>query len=234
MSGARVLYAALVRKRLLKVPVLLWASFVAVSVVFFLVPQIDLAASRAYYTPQVGFEIKGLWYERLIHGSVGVSLVLGNIALIVLWRFRRSARRSTIALGGKELAFLLVFLALGPGLIVNGVLKERWGRARPADIVEFGGDREFTPAFVLSDQGGRAFSSGHAAASFYWIVVALLIAPRQKRWTYIAVVYCLIVSWARIAAGGHFLSDVVTSYFLMAILVLAMYGAVYERGRPAS
>lgn len=234
MPVARILFDALVRKRLLNVPVWLWAAFVAVSAVFLLIPQIDLAISRAYYTPQIGFEIKGLWYERLIHRSVGVLLVLGNIALVAVWCLKRFAGRWTIALSGKELVFLLVFLALGPGLIVNGMLKENWGRARPADIVEFGGTREFTPAFVLSDQGGRAFSSGHAAASFYWIVVSLLIAPRRRWWTYIAVVYCLVVSWTRIAAGGHFLSDVVTSFFVMAMLALAMYGVVYERREPAS
>jgi lipid A 4'-phosphatase len=234
MPATRVLFDALARKRLLNAPVWLWAAFVAVSAVFLLFPQIDLAVSRTFYTPQVGFEIKGLWYERVIHRSVGVSLVFGNIALLVLWRFKRFVHRWTIALNGKDLAFLLLFLALGPGLIVNGLLKENWGRARPADIVQFGGTRELTAAFVPSDQEGKSFSSGHAAASFYWIVVALLIAPRRKWWTYLAVAYCLVVSWMRIAAGGHFLSDVVTSFFIMAILALAMYGIVYERPEPAS
>jgi lipid A 4'-phosphatase len=234
MPIARVSFYALARKRLLNAPVWLWATFVAVSAVFLLIPQIDLAVSRAFYTPDIGFETKGIWYERLVHRSVGVSLVLGNIALIVIWGVRALANRQAINFRGKELVFLLVFLGLGPGLVVNGLLKENWGRARPADIVQFGGTREFTPAFVLSDQGGKSFSSGHAAASFFWILVALLIAPRHKLWIFLAVAYCLVVSWMRIAAGGHFLSDVVTSYFIMAILALAMYGAAYRKRESAS
>ena len=234
MPVARVLFDTLSRDRLLKATVWLSAAFIAVSAVFVLIPQIDLAVSRAFFTPDVGFETKGLWYERLIHRSVGVLLVLGNMALLVLWRSKRFANPGVVTLRGKELVFLLVFLALGPGLIVNGLLKESWGRARPAQILQFGGNRDFTPAFVLSDQEGKSFSSGHAAASFYWIVVALLIAPRPKWWTYLAAAYCLIVSWMRIAAGGHFLSDVLTSIFVMALLALAMYGAAYERREPAS
>ena len=234
MPIARVLFEALARKRLLNVPVWLWAAFIAVSAVFLLVPEIDLAVSRTFYTPDIGFETKGMWYERLVHRSVGVSLVLGNIALIVMWGVNALVNPRVIDFGGKEVLFLLAFLGLGPGLLVNSLLKENWGRARPADIVQFGGNREFTPAFVLSDQGGRSFSSGHAAASFFWILVALLIAPRQKWWVFLAVAYCFVVSWMRIAAGGHFLSDIITSYFMMAILALAMYGAAYRKRKSAS
>lgn len=233
MTVARVSLNEIMRKRLLNVPVWLWVAFVAVSAVFVLAPQIDLVVSRSFYTPDLGFELKGRWWERLIHGSVGASLVLGNIALILMWRSKRFANRPTIALSGKELGFLLVFLSLGPGLLVNSLLKENWGRARPVDIVAFGGSREFTPAFVVSDQEGKSFTSGHAAASFFWIVVALLIAPERKWWTFLAVAYCLVVSGMRVAAGGHFLSDVVSSYFIMAILALAMYGVAYREREPA-
>ncbi len=236
MPIARPGFLTLARHRLLKVPVWLWAAFASVSLAFVAVPQIDLAVSRFFYTPEVGFETKGMWYERLMHASVGVSLVLGNIGLIVLWLFQGTASRRGIDFSGKKLLFLLVFLALGPGLIVNGLLKENWGRARPVDVIEFSGSKEFTPAFVLSDQDGKSFSSGHAAASFYWVVVALLIASRRKRWVYLALSYCLLVSWMRVAAGGHFLSDVVTSVFTMGILAFVMYGIVYpEKGSsPAS
>jgi lipid A 4'-phosphatase len=199
-----------------------------------LVPQIDLVVSRAYYTPGTGFRIKGLWYEYLIHRSVGISLVVGCVALILMWRFKGLGNRWAIDLSGRKLLLLLVFLGLGPGLTVNVLLKENWGRARPDDIVQFGGTREFTPAFVVSDQDGKSFSSGHAAASTFWVLVALLIARRRKRWTVVAVCYCLVVSWMRIAAGGHFLSDVVTSFFLMAILASAMCGIAHGSCQFAS
>src|SRR6478672_12010674 len=36
-------------------------------------------------------------------------------------------------------------LVLGPGLLVNGVLKEHWARPRPGAVVEFGGTLPFMP-----------------------------------------------------------------------------------------
>jgi len=219
------------RRRLLWVPLWLWIALTAFCALFLLVPQIDLAVSKHFFTPGVGFEAKGTWLERLMHGSVGFLLIWGNLGLIALLLIGRSAPRLRIGLGAKELAFLLLLLALGPGLIVNGLLKENWGRARPIDLVQFGGSKTFTAAFVPSEQEGKSFSSGHAAASAYWTVVVLLLAPRRTWLLRVAVAYSLSVSWMRMAAGGHFLSDILTSYFVVAILALGLYEIAYKRDR---
>ncbi|MEA3274094.1 MAG: phosphatase PAP2 family protein [Pseudomonadota bacterium] len=191
--------------------------------------------TQLFFTPGVGFEAKGGKIERLIYRSVGFLLVLGNIILIVLLLSGRFAGRFWIRFTAKELAFLLLFLALGPGLIVNVLLKENWGRARPANVAQFGGTKEFTAAFIPSDQKGKSFSSGHTAASAYWIIAALLLAPPgapRRIWILgVAGAYSLAVSWMRMAAGGHFLSDIMASYFIMAILALVLYEIVYKRGR---
>ena len=53
----------------------------------------------------------------------------------------------------------------GPGLVVNGVLKAFWGRARPSQILEFGGAAQFTPPVQIADQCARncSFVSGEAS-----------------------------------------------------------------------
>ena len=134
----------------------------------------------------------------------------------------RPGRRVLI---GRELAYLLLVLALGPGLIVNGILKEYWGRARPMNCVDFGGTQVFTPAFMPSDQGGKSFSSGHASGSAYWVVVVLVLAwgPWRRYWLGLALGYSLLVAWARLAAGGHFLSDILVSWFILALLAWGLY-----------
>ena len=221
------------KKRFLQVPLWVWASFVLVSTLFVLIPEIDLAVAELFFTPGVGFEENGTTRERLFHRSVGVLLVVGNIGLIALLLSERLARRARSRITGKNLAFLLIVLTLGPGLIVNALLKENWGRARPVELVQFGGTKEFTSAFIPSHQEGGSFSSGHAAASAYWLLAALLIAPRRIWLVGIAVVYSLAVSWMRMAAGGHFLSDIVTSYFIVAILAIGLYG-IFNKPRQCS
>ncbi len=216
------------KRRFLRVSFWVWIAFALVSALFVFYPEIDLMASRSFFTPGVGFEAKGTKIERLIHRSVGCLLVVGNIGLIAWWLFARFTSRLRIRFTAKELAFLLLLLALGPGLIVNGLLKGNWGRARPINLAQFGGNDRFTAAFVLSDQEDRSFSSGHTAASAYWIVAVLLIAPRRRWLLDLAIAYSLAVSWMRMAAGGHFLSDIVTSYFVVAILALALYALLYR------
>ncbi len=222
------------KRRFLWVPFWVWIAFALVSALLVFYPEIDLMTSRFFYTPGVGFEAKGTWVERLIYRSVGFLLVVGNIGLIAWWLSARFASRLRIRFTAKELAFLLLLLALGPGLIVNGLLKENWGRARPIKLAQFGGSDRFTAAFVLSDQEGKSFSSGHTAASAYWIVAVLLLAPRRIWLLGVAIAYSLAVSWMRMAAGGHFLSDVVTSYFIVAILALALYGLFYQPPREST
>jgi len=214
--------------RFLRVPFRVWIAFALVTALFVFYPEIDLAASRFFFTPGVGFETRGTPVERLIYHSVGFLLVVGNISLIVWLVLARFTNRLQAWFTAKELAFLLLLLALGPGLIVNGLLKGNWGRARPIDLAQFGGSYRFTAAFVLSDQEGRSFSSGHTAASAYWIVVVLLIAPQRIWLLGVAIAYSLAVSWMRMATGGHFMSDVVTSYFIVAILARALYELLYR------
>jgi len=217
------------RRRFLQVPYWIWIAFASVSALFVFFPEIDLTVSRFFFTPGVGFEAKGTPVEQLIYHSAGPLLVVGNIGLIAWWLSARFASRLQSRFTGKAPVFLLLLLALGPGLIVNGLLKENWGRARPIDLVQFGGSDRFTAAFALSDQEGKSFSSGHTAASAYWIVAVLLIAPRRIWLLGVAIAYSLTASWMRMAAGGHFLSDVVVSYFIVAILALALYERLYRR-----
>ena len=58
-----------------------------------------------------------------------------------------SQRRPVAGLDAKAWLFLFLGLLVGPGLVVNGILKDHWGRARPAEIIEFGGTAHFSPAF---------------------------------------------------------------------------------------
>lgn len=222
------------RKRILNVPVWLWLIFFAVSAVFLLVPEIDVWFAGLFYRSGAGFELRGVWFERLLYRSVGVLLIGGNVLLVALWLVNRFTKWQTLRLSGRQLLFVLLLLALGPGLIVNTTLKENWGRARPVDLEQFGGDRQFSPAFLPSDQGGGSFSSGHAAGAFFWVVVASLASRRRGWWMGLALAYGLLVSLGRMAAGAHFLSDVVVSFFVVVIVGLMLHGLIFGTSRPGT
>lgn len=206
---------AIFRSRLVGIPVSLLILFFAFADVMLAFPEIDLLVSGLFFTPDRGFAMQGQPWEQFAYRSVPALMVTVNLALIGLWLFNRISGRRLLRFTGRRLAFLLCLLALVPGLLVNHLLKEHWGRARPVKLEQFGGHDRFTPAFVRSDQGGGSFSSGHVAAAAYLVGVALIVFGRRSYWTILAALYTALVAVARIASGGHFLSDAVTSAFLV-------------------
>ena len=111
--------------------------------------------------------------------------------------------------------FLLLVLVVGPGCIVNWVLKPYFGRPRPSELVEFGGRLEYVPLGQLhSAEGSFSFPSGHAAVGFYLMAPAFLSYRRRlPRWIWIAagLVCGGFVGWSRIVIGSHFFGDVIWS-----------------------
>ena len=183
-------------------------------------PAIDLAASRVFYTPGGGFSHSAVLGT--IHADLRyfvIAIVVLAIAALVAWKSRRRAA-----------LYLLLALAIGPGLVVNTVFKDHWGRARPAQIVEFGGTQKFTPVFVPADQctTNCSFPAGDPAVGFFLVSAALLVPGlTTRRWAIAgAVAVGAALGLMRIAQGGHFLSDVVASGFLVTGLSWLLYRAI--------
>ena len=123
--------------------------------------------------------------------------------------------------------YLIAVVAIGPGLVVNVVFKDHWGRARPRDVVEFGGAKAFTPAFVISDQCPKncSFVAGHPSMAFAMVALALVAARKRRAWLIaLALTVGAVVGFGRIVQGGHFLSDVVFS----AIFTVAVAAGLYR------
>ncbi len=224
-------------RRLLAVSIL----FFALADLWLAFPQIDLAVAGLFSTPEDGFVARGALWEQFMYGSIDELLVIVGLGLIGAWivgrrhspirtghasdgaraahaspRCRRQVLRSVASrVTGRRLAFLLLLLMLVPGLLVNQVFKTHWGRARPIQLEQFGGHRTFSPAFVVSDQGGSAFSSGHVAAAAWLVAVPAVLFGVGSVWTGLALLYLLAMALARMAAGAHFLSDTLTSILLV-------------------
>lgn len=139
------------------------------------------------------------------------AFVLAVTALIVLVsgffiRKVESCRRKTV--------FVLLLLALGPGLVVNVLLKDQLGRARPREVIEFGGSHEFTQFWQPGSAGNNSsFPSGHAAIAFFTIAPWFVLRKNKRAIAAGFLVFGLsfgsLVGVARILQGGHFVSDVV-------------------------
>ena len=105
-----------------------------------------------------------------------------------------------------------------------------WGRARPANVGEFGGTAAFTPPLWPADECLRncSFVSGEASgATALAVTIWLLSAPIRPPWLRhgcraLAVGICLVCSSFRVVAGRHFLSDVVFAVLLVTGIALVL------------
>lgn len=195
------------------------AALALATALFLLFPGVDLWAARLFYRPDAGFFLSHWPPVRAVYVGVPylVDAVIVAVPAVYLVSLRRG--RPLWRIDGRACAFLLLALALGPGLVVNALLKDHWGRARPAQVEAFGGSARFTPAPLPADQCARncSFPAGHPAIGFYLVSFALLIPERRRRRAAIAGAVALgaVFGLARMAQGGHFLSDVVFSGFIV-------------------
>lgn len=212
-----------------------WVTLVALALVilFATFPSIDLRFSALFFSP-VGQPWPGLEpVPDRIRDTLreGVELASFLAFVMLVGNLRLAALQRT---GWRVWAFLCGPVILCAGLLVNGVLKAMIGRARPFSVTEFGGHQLFTPPFQFSTQcySNCSFSSGETAliASFFLPLCVLLWPRLERRGRLVAgglaAAMIVLMSGLRIAAGGHFLSDVVMSILFSALTTLFLYRAL--------
>lgn len=122
--------------------------------------------------------------------------------------------------------FLIAVLVAGPGLVANLVLKDNMGRARPRQVVEFGGTKAFTPPLVVSQECSRncSFVSGEASSIFAVFFALTLLYPRHRRALLASGIAAGLAAGAvRIMQGGHFFSDVLFAGVFMALTASVLH-----------
>lgn len=174
------------------------------------------------------------WYQLYkIDRLPGVVLALGGLVL-ALRGFFKPELRHWIRPG----LFLVLLLALGPGIVVNSIFKEHWGRPRPREVIQFNGTRQFLQPWQPGVNGkGRSFPSGHSSAAFYLTAPFFLYRRRKplvaRAWLAGGLVFGVLMSYARIAQGGHFLTDTLWAWgmvHLVGLLLAALLLREQETG----
>ncbi len=209
----------------LVIPILLLAAITAV----FFRTDLDVRIARHFYVPGEGFPVgaRPLWHWLKHYGMIPpLTLAIGGLIVFLLsFALPRLRRARRVAL------FLALVMLAGPGLIVNDVFKEHWGRPRPRDLVELGGSREYVPPLVMSPrEHGASFCSGHTAVAAFLFAPYLVFLKRSRAKATavlaVGVGYGALMGYARIAQGAHFLSDVVWSFGIVYLTAHAVFYAL--------
>lgn len=192
---------------------------VLLGLVFFFVPEIDLGFSGLFYTSGKGFVIESRSSAKTLPFLPWLTIAFVTFSILLFARRIVAGRRNRQSISRlssvRHILFLLLTLVLGPGLLVNVILKEQSGRSRPSRVEAFGGDRQFTAAFTATGlcKSNCSFVSGDASMGYY--LLAFLFVARKRRWAIALTAYTLgtAIGLVRIAQGAHFLSDVIFAGF---------------------
>lgn len=189
----------------------------ALAGLFLAFPEIDLWASGQFHVPGQGFILVGnpvFDWVRQNREWVVVPPVALALAYLLLGNWRHAP--TWLAGRRKQAAYVLLVLVVGPGLLVNSLFKDNWGRARPDQVRQFDGPRQFTPAWLPSDQCHKNCSFVCGDASVGFVILSLgFVSRRPRRWLIAGIATGGMLGLMRIGQGGHFLSDVIFSFYVV-------------------
>jgi membrane-associated PAP2 superfamily phosphatase len=188
--------------------------------------NLDLVVQRWFWSAEGGWSLKDssmvgflYAYGNLPAVAIGLSCLIAWIGSFVASQLRRV----------RFLTFYLVLaLIIGPGLLVNAMLKDHYGRPRPREVAEFGGDQKFRPLGEPTfNQHGKSFPSGHAAMGFFWFVPGIYFWPRSRRLAWgligLALLHGGLMGFGRMAQGAHWPSDILWSAGIVYVSAWILY-----------
>ncbi len=185
---------------------------------------IDLSISNVFYRD--GFYLQDYPFFTFFHQyGEWPALIVGGLALISFTcSFILSSFRSTRQIS----LYLVLVLVVGALLLVNSTLKNHWGRPRPKQTENYGGNTPFRPFYSpdfhhnshKAHDNHKSFPSGHAAMGFYFYALVVIGRKRrQKALFFSGIALTLLLGGAlsltRIAQGGHYFSDTLFSALIM-------------------
>jgi membrane-associated PAP2 superfamily phosphatase len=209
-------------------PLLLLLAAVVVSTL-----ELDRAVSAWFFNSPEGwvFADRRLWRWLYHYGTLpGLLLTVAAVLGLAVgfWNARVRAWR-------RSLLVIVLTTVIGAGLLVNAILKPYWGRPRPRQIQQFGGQWDYRPIIPPGVPGkGQSFPCGHCTMGF--IFVTLGFSYRRSKWLAVGGVvfgmsYGALLSACRIVQGAHFLSDTIGS---LAVILLVAAAAWYFPRRSAA
>ena len=195
-------------------------------------PQLDLdLAGITFDASRHMFGVNAqLWVQHTREAArIAIALLALPAFLAILLKLIFPNRRMLI--DARAALFLIATLALGPGLLTNLLLKDHWGRPRPIDIQQFGGDYRFKPWWDPRGDcpNNCSFIAGEPSGAFWTLAPAALAPPPLQPLAYgVALAFGVGLGALRIGAGAHFLSDVVFAGLLTYLLIWVVYALIYR------
>jgi len=181
------------------------------SAALYIFPKIDIYVSHLFYKADLGFVYKNYEIALIVFRLVPIITTLFAVFCFIYLGYLKYHKKTILS---HPALYLLFAAVIGPGLLVNCGLKEHFGRARPCQILEFGGNKAFTGPLRITNECEHncSFSSGHAAMGYYFSSISYVVPKPYQGITFLCgIIFGSIIGLGRVVQGAHFLSDVIFS-----------------------
>lgn len=167
----------------------------------------------------------GLLYD---YGEIP-ALAMAAVAVVLLIATLKSKIDRKYA---RSCLVVILTVAIGPGLLVNGLLKPCWGRPRPVETSQLGGEWSYRKVWQPGTPGmGKSFPCGHCSMAFS-VASGVAFFPFHPVLATGALVagisYGITMGLARMVQGGHFPSDALWAGVLVLALIAGLYYLVFR------
>ena len=205
----------------------------AAGLVFGLYPKLDLILAEPFFNPATrhwiayqppGSSMRYLAFWLIV--GIAAPAVIAVMLKLLLPRWR-------MIIPGRAAVLMIATLAVGPGLLVNVIFKDHWGRPRPNDVTEFQGTMHFVPWWDPRGECVKncSFVGGESSGAFWTMAPAAVVPPQWRALAYgAALTFGSAVGLLRVAGGGHFVSDVVFGGIFVFLLIWIVHGLMYRWG----
>lgn len=211
------------------------SSLALLTTLIFWSTDLDLRLAELFYRPESFGDVwpfQHWWPWQLLYDYAFPFTVWSGLialAVYVLSHFHAYTQRFR-----RRALYILLVIALGPGLVVNLVVKDHWGRPRPVHVSQFGGEHSYVPPGKLGHTPDKSFVCGHCSVGYTFFALYFLSQNHKLVYFLLTLVLGWTLGFTRMTSGGHFLSDILWSGYLVFLVAFALYYGWFIRVKPVA
>ncbi|WP_347989251.1 phosphatase PAP2 family protein [Methylomonas sp. AM2-LC] len=209
---------------------LVWMLLAIATTLLFWFTDLDIKAAAHFYHPENSADVwpeRHWWLWQILFDYAFPFTVAAGIAafsvFLISYFFAPSLRFRRQAL------YIVLVIAIGPGLVVNLIFKDHWGRPRPMHITQFGGEYQYIPPIQIGDTPDKSFVCGHCSVGYAFFALYFLAQNYRIAYFLLTLGLAWTMGFTRMTSGGHFVSDILWSGYLVFLVAFILYYGWYAR-----
>ena len=199
----------------------------------FWLTNLDIRLAALFYHPEhsvADWPYQNAKFIKVLYDyAFPFTMIAGASALTVytIGYFHQYTRRFR-----RRALYILLVIALGPGVVVNLVFKDHWGRPRPVHIQQFGGEYRYVPPLKLGQTPDKSFVCGHCSVGYAFFALYFLSQNHKLFYFMLTLTLAWTMGFTRMTSGSHFVSDILWSGYLVFLVAFALYYGWFVRIKP--